>query len=148
MTGLITAKDLWSWVQKLRHWTLLKPNKSQHEFRFFENGCGTDFLDVQMFGSWLKEQGDAFHLQFKNFAFPGQYSGWFPNGLLSCFKFGPKMQGWFPSRKSSRQKLGNQQRFNPRVRYRTLPKRSKLWFALAPTHLSLIQIKSVIDHWW
>ena len=57
----------------------LNPNESQHEFRFFENGCGTDFLDVQMFGSWLNEQGDNFQLQFKNFAFPGQYSGWFQN---------------------------------------------------------------------
>ena len=55
----------------------LEPLISQHEYRFFENGCGTDFLDVQMLGNWLNEQGDAFQLQFKNFAFPGQYSGRF-----------------------------------------------------------------------
>ena len=85
MTGLFLASQLFK-VRSQKNLRLhfltakkLKPHESQHEFRFFENGCGTDFLDVQMFGSWLNEQGDAFQLQFKNFAFPGQYSGGFPN---------------------------------------------------------------------
>ena len=85
MTGLFLASKLFkSEVKKTYDFIFLtakklKPHESQHEFRFFENGCGTDFLDVQMFGSWLNEQGDAFQLQFKNFAFPGQYSGGFSN---------------------------------------------------------------------
>ena len=85
MTGLFLSSKLFkSEVKKTYDFIFLaakklKPRESQHEFRFFENGCGTDFLDVQMFGSWLNGQGDAFQLQFKNFAFPGQYSGGFPN---------------------------------------------------------------------